>query len=244
MRYLRSALAVMLAALALLGAGAMPNGVAAQEPETAVQPTQGPAGTTFSFFARGLDNNAEFAFWATAPNGEVLGSEEYRTRSFGDRADWTWTSPGDAPSGVWAMVIQPRDKEEDDDEEKEENRRKAKTIQFVIGDGSAPAPAPAPNDPAPAPSSDQGAVQPAVGAPGTQFAFFATGFDGSERVGFWVNGPDGTVIDDSDGNTTANSDGRADWRYTAPGDAAPGVYTMVARGVESDVERVIVFQIQ
>jgi hypothetical protein len=86
-------------------------------------------------------------------------------------------------------------------------------------------------------------VAPAAGVPGTTFAFYATGFDGNEQVGYWFNAPDGsTYSDDSDYKVYAYQ-GRADWEWKAPEDAMPGFWTAVARGVDSDVEQVIHFEV-
>jgi hypothetical protein len=242
-----------LAALGLLlltGALVAPqpsSGVAlAQEPDKAVQPPAGPAGTTFAFFATGLGGNDDYVFWATSPDGTVFGNDSYKTRSSRGRADWQWTSPADARPGFWTMVIQKPIEDDDDDREEEEKERDAVTIQFqILGPGEQPG---QPGQPAPPPADapeGQQAVQPAVGAPGGEFAFFATGFDSNERVGFWINAPNGEIISDSDDyETSANSDGRADWRWESSNGATRGFYTMVARGTESGVERVIPFEIR
>lgn len=90
-------------------------------------------------------------------------------------------------------------------------------------------------------------VEPRVGPSGTEFAFFAEGFDGGEQVGVWINNPDGTVSEIVDENNNvfvlfANSNGRADWFTAVTG--VDGFYGMVARGVESGYEVVIPFEVR
>lgn len=86
------------------------------------------------------------------------------------------------------------------------------------------------------------AVTPPVGGPGTEFAFFATGFDDDERVGLWLNDPNNSVVR-IDQEVDANNDGRADWTWSSPANAQPGIWQMVAQGIDSDVMQVIPFEI-
>jgi hypothetical protein len=237
--------ALLMMALSALPFGPQAGGRAvAQEPEKAVQPPSGSPGTTFAFFATGLGGNDQYVYWATSPDGTVYGRPEYRTQSFRGRADWTWTAPADARPGIWTMLIRRPEEDDDTDREKDRKQREAVTIPFEIV-----APGGQPSQPAPPPDAQpdpvQQAVQPALGAAGTEFAFFATGFDADERVGYWVNAPNGEIISDDEGYTSrANRDGRADWRWASRDTATPGFYSMVARGVESGVERVIAFEIR
>lgn len=99
--------------------------------------------------------------------------------------------------------------------------------------------------PRPAAAQEADNVEPNVGAPGTRFAFVAFGFNANEGIGVWANTPGGTAIAITPEELgTANGDGRADWYWTAPGDAQTGNWTMVARGIDSRVERVISFEIR
>lgn len=96
--------------------------------------------------------------------------------------------------------------------------------------------------------AQSGNVEPRVAPPGTEFAFFADGFNPRERVGVWINNPDGSVSDiiDADGNIFglfADSNGRADWRVLIVRDTPAGFYQMVAQGVDSGVQVVIPFRI-
>ncbi len=94
--------------------------------------------------------------------------------------------------------------------------------------------------PQPAAASPQ-AVQPQHGAPGTLFAFYATGFAAEEWVTYWANDPTGRVYEG--GTVRVNQFNRADWTWSSPSDAAIGQWSMVAYGVESEVERVIFFDV-
>jgi hypothetical protein len=88
-------------------------------------------------------------------------------------------------------------------------------------------------------------VTPAVGPPGARFAFVAFGFNANERIGVWVNTPGGEAIAITvERLNQADGDGRADWYWTAPADAQPGTWQLIARGLDSKVERVISFEIR
>jgi hypothetical protein len=88
-------------------------------------------------------------------------------------------------------------------------------------------------------------VYPQVGAPGARFSFVVSGFSARERVGVWINLPDGRVIDRGIENLDrATRQGRVSWNWTAPEGSAPGTYQMVARGVSSGIEKQISFEIR
>lgn len=83
-------------------------------------------------------------------------------------------------------------------------------------------------------------VQPAMGYAGTTFAFYATGFDEDETVDVWLNAPDGRTLDvDISPLSDAPSDGRVDWKWTAPADIQAGWWQMVARGRDSGLTHTI-----
>jgi hypothetical protein len=90
-------------------------------------------------------------------------------------------------------------------------------------------------------------VEPEVGPPGTEFFFYADGFEPNEQVGVWINNPDGSVssiVSGDQGNIFlqfADSDGSVDWYTTMSPDTPAGYYTMVAQGVESGVTHLIGF---
>jgi 5-hydroxyisourate hydrolase-like protein (transthyretin family) len=195
----------------------------AQAQESGVDPDVGRPGTTFDFFADGFDENDRVSYWVNMPNGEIDSDDAlYNTSANSDgRADWSWTAPDDAMLGQYLMVA-------------EGSEGVQQAIPFEVAPTEAGAPAP--------PDATRG-VDPDVGRPGTTFDFFADGFAGDLRVSYWVNMPNGEIdSDDALYNTSANRDGRADWSWTAPGDAMLGQYTMVAEGSEG-VQQVIPFEV-
>ncbi|MBC8076357.1 MAG: hypothetical protein H7Y32_09815, partial [Chloroflexales bacterium] len=87
-----------------------------------------------------------------------------------------------------------------------------------------------------------GSVEPTSGQPGTLFTFTADGYRVNEKVGTWVNTPDGAVRV-LDTRIKADKDGRASWQWRAPNSAASGTWRMVGKGEESRVENVIAVQV-
>ncbi|NNJ12341.1 hypothetical protein EKD04_018605 [Chloroflexales bacterium ZM16-3] len=213
--------------IALLAMALAPAGALAQSTMTSnVTPSMGPPGARFAFVATGFNASERVGVWVNTPAGEPMAiTPEQLNGANGDgRADWYWTVPADAAGGTWQMVARGIDS----------------GIQHVI-------PFDVVGDPA-SPLSDTtqtSNVTPSVGPPGARFAFVAIGFNASESVGVWVNTPSGEpmAITPEELNG-ANGDGRADWYWTSPDNAARGTWTMVARGVDSGVERVISFEIQ
>src|SRR3954471_15195625 len=66
-------------------------------------------------------------------------------------------------------------------------------------------------------------VEPHAGSAGTRFAFMATGFLGYDRVGVWLNDPDGrAVVAHVEHLDPATGFGRVDWFWTAPDGIRPG----------------------
>jgi hypothetical protein len=87
-------------------------------------------------------------------------------------------------------------------------------------------------------------VQPPVGPPGTRFLFFASGFAANERVGIWLNAPDGTIVPASAPELRRTSAfGDATWTWTAPDNAIDGAWQMVIHGIQSAQTLVIPFTI-
>lgn len=87
-------------------------------------------------------------------------------------------------------------------------------------------------------------VNPHAGTAGTRFAFMATGFLGYERVGVWLNDPEGRPLSANAENLDpATGFGRVDWFWTAPASVRVGTWQMVARGIQSGVQRIIPFEI-
>jgi hypothetical protein len=99
--------------------------------------------------------------------------------------------------------------------------------------------------PAQAQTGEVPMVYPQTGAPGTRFGFIASGYSSRERVGVWLNTPDGRVIDTGIENLErATRQGRVSWNWTAPKDAPTGTYKFVAHGVSSGFEQTIAFEVQ
>lgn len=204
-----------------------------------VLPPAGRPSTTFSFFATGFDGGERVAYWFNAPDGTVYSNEYlYRTYCFQGRADWSWRSPEDAMPGTWTAVVESmRDDDEDD-------------LTVVIPFEILPSEIAAPDNAAPVPhinfptGQPVVAVDPPAGLSSTRFAFYATGFNHSEKVSYWFNAPNGFVYADEYTYITRSFDGRADWTWLPPDGAEPGVWTAVARGKSSHTERVIQFEIR
>lgn len=209
-----------------------------QTPETSVVPAKGRPATVFAFYARGFDDTENVAYWFNAPDGTVYGDPvQYTTHTFRGRADWTWRSPDDAMPGIWTAVASSTRKDGQDDV--------VKVISFEIVASETAPPDNAPSDTTiqqPVGNDVGVGVVPAEGLPGVRFSFYATDFFDHERVAFWYNAPDGTVYGDPYFGVNAYR-GRADWQWTTPGDAQPGVWTAVASGVKSGATRVIQFTI-
>ncbi len=232
MKY-RSFSAIVVVALSLMLGLAAAAAPVAMAQDSNVAPSVGGPGSTFAFFATGFDDDATVGYWVNAPDGTILEPDENGDGApdfalvVDGRADWTWTTPGDAMGGTWLMVAQGR----------ESGRQVA--IPFEV-DTSLPSS----GEPG-APASGDSAVQPAVGTRGTVFSFFATGFDDDNFVGYWLNAPDGSVITDTEEYTALpNEDGRVDIEWRAPGDAMSGTWQMVIRGASSNQEQVIPFEIR
>lgn len=233
---------MLIAALLLAATGlvAVPQPASAQEESRGeVRPDVGEPGTVFNFFATGFqgidpddededeDEDKEIvSIWMNAPDGSVTtdGIRGINEVTDTGRVDWRWLAPEDAQLGTWSAVAFGNDSGNE------------VVITFEV---RADAP-PVPEDPE---RLDQG-VAPQAGPGGTRFAFYATGFDSEEEIGIWVNMPGGDVIDaEGDEVYKTTPSGRADWFWTAPEDAQPGTWSIVARGKASDVERVILFEI-
>lgn len=213
----------LLVAMAVIISGliGMPSLASAQEGSSNVTPGVGPAGARFAFFADGFDKNEQVGVWLNTPDGKVMDAkvEQLNSANEDGRADWFWRAPTDAQLGTWQMVARGVDSEVQS------------VISFQIASGELPA--------------QDANVTPNVGPAGARFAFFASGFDKNEEVGVWLNAPDGSVMDaDVEELDSANEDGRADWFWTAPTNAQPGMWQMVARGADSEVQSVISFEIR
>ncbi len=221
MRYLRALSMVAVLALLLVGLVITPAPAAAYTHTGHVHPYTNAPGTTFTFSAHGFEPREYVGFWANTPSGIVVSDAGYSTRANHDGyAQWRWTAPWDGQPGTWTMVARGG------------VSGRERVIAFEV------------QEPDPyVHQAWQVHVEPYANAPGTTFTFSAHGFEPREYVGFWANTPSGIVVSDAGYSTRANHDGYAQWRWTAPWDGQPGTWTMVARGGESERERVIAFEI-
>ncbi|MEI8307559.1 MAG: hypothetical protein WCF99_10900 [Chloroflexales bacterium] len=178
-------------------------------PSYSVTPESAPAGTTFHFTARGFrDKPEKVFFWFTDPRGRGVKGPEWKHNNEDSTVSWDWTSPTDALDGEWKAVAHGEVSGID------------RVIPFTITRDT----------PAPSVSAS---VSPKSGGPGTTFTFTADGYKEGERVGYWLNLPDGTVVR-FDHELMGNSKGEVTWSWTAPADAQRGLYTMSARSSQSD----------
>ncbi len=191
---------------------------------TSVAPTSGGPGTVFRFTAQGFNVIEKLDTWFNTPvGGTAAGPQGVRADGKG-MAAWEWTAPADVAGGNWQMVVRGRD------------TGITYSIPFTIVRDAPPPPA------------NNASVAPTSGGPGTTFSFTANGYENQERVGYWLNTPDGSVIR-FDRELTANNRGEVTWEWTAPADAQRGSYTMVARSsqndrVQNDVTHTITFVVQ
>jgi hypothetical protein len=191
--------------------GRIPFTIIAPEngPAITVTPSSGGPGTVFSFRATGY-NDIEFVYtWLEDPNRtRIDGPQDQRADRYGV-VEWQWTAPADAVGGQWTMFVRG-----------ENNKRLLQSIPFTIVRDTAPAGPPA-------------SVSPASGSPGTTFTFKAGGYKRDERVGYWLNTPDGSIVR-FDRELTADREGFVTVAWTAPANALRGSYTMAFRSSNSD----------
>lgn len=185
-----------------------------------VAPAQGTTGTRFNFTASGFTAGERIDFWVTAPSGDSIPRYPSVAADAAGQVVWSWDVPERVEAGTWTMIA--RGVQSD----------LRVPIAFEIVATSAAAPALS--------------VTPTSGAPGTTFAFTASGFSAGERVGAWLIRPDSQPVElirPEDPQLFANNDGQASWNWTAPADAPGGAWQATARGVESGVERTATFTI-
>jgi hypothetical protein len=208
---------------------------AQEEPVSSVveqnaSPTEGPPGTLFSFYAHGFNESEQVAYWFTDPAGTIISEEPNNIiHSHDGRVDWSWQSPSNAMSGTWIATVHGR----------ESGVQRVVYFDIYLPPGVTPT-VTASDEP---PRSTETAVSPLVGEAGTEFAFFARGFDHLEKVGYWFNAPDGTIYENKHSYVAIANNDRADWSWTSPENAPKGIWTVVARGATSKTERTIQFEI-
>jgi hypothetical protein len=205
----------------------------AQEPPdngiVTVTPPDGYPGTEFHFTANGFISREQVSFWVNDPMGRVFSAPDYSVRATREGAiAWNWLAPTDAMSGTWAMVAEGV------------QSQVQRVVQFAIQEGTTVDPETGFTT---IPDPSRQGVEPAVGAGGTQFHFFAGNFRQREWVSFWVNDPAGRIYGDESYRVRANGQGFADWLWVSSRTDLPGTWTMVAVGQESQVVQVIPFEI-
>ncbi len=217
--------------------------------EAYADPQSGTPGTVFTFYAAGFQEDERVSYWINDPAMNVHSEPGYSVNADDSTATWSWTAPVDAANGTWSMVAEGIESQVQH------------VILFEITGGAAPAPeapmpeapapeAPAPEEPAPEapmpvePGTGGAMVEPESGTPGTEFSFAAAGFIPREAVKFWANDPATNVYAPQDDSVNADQDGLATWEWMAPRSAMNGQWSMVAEGVESQVQYVILFTIE
>lgn len=172
-----------------------------------VEPPAGLPGSSFRFSVSGLDHNdRELSFWFIDGAGAPVAAFEQIPVDNHGRASWSWEAPRLAAAGLWTMTARGR------------NSRREVTVNFMIA---------VPNPPA-------ASAEPPAAPAGSSFAFRASGFNVIERVDTWVERPDGVNIAGTF-DVRANGEGVATWNWRAPADAAPGNWTMIVRGRDTDL---------
>lgn len=182
-----------------------------------VTPTNGLPGTEFFFYAEGFTPFESIHYWVINPEGLPDPNSKQEEASGEGIAEWSWDSPDDAMSGEWVMTVRGG------------VSRTEYQIPFTI------------NRPDYVPPET--GVVPTVGSPGTEFTFAATGYNGSEYLSWWLEGPNNSFIDGTIRDVKSNSDGYARWQWVAPDEILAGQWRLFAKGVDSFHLQVIEFSI-
>jgi hypothetical protein len=90
-------------------------------------------------------------------------------------------------------------------------------------------------------AQDRGA-EPAAGPAGTIFTFHIGGFDRGERVAYWLNTPNSTILAIGDRGTNA-SGGKILVSWESRAGIPLGFWQFVARGVDSGEQKVVTFEV-
>jgi len=216
------------------------------DPETNAyaDPQSGTPGTVFTFYASGFDDNERVSYWANDPSLTVYSENGNHVGADNGTVSWSWTAPLDAVNGQWSMVAEGMES------------HVQRIIIFEISGGAVvpveptPIAQPVPDEaPTPAVAPDnaiggEASIEPAAGVPGTLFTFHASGFNPREAVHFWANDPSTHVHAPEDDSVNAAQDGTVSWTWRAPRTAMSGQWAMVIEGVQSQVQYVILFDIQ
>jgi hypothetical protein len=191
------------ALLALLGAVLLtPAAPAGAEAALQVSATETPG--RFEFIATGFEAQETISTWLTGPSQQVVAAPLRKVDNDGEIL-FTLRLPRYFEPGTWALTAHGLSSD-----------REA-VVSFDL--------------PPRGPDLAM-AVEPADGPPGTTFTFSAEGFQGGERVSWWLTGPDGASIDG--GVLDASATGRVRIEYQTTTNTAIGPWTLVAYGVQSD----------
>jgi hypothetical protein len=175
------------------------------------------AGQSVDFVGTGFQDE-RVSYWATAPDGSVLGSAD--NAAFGGEVRFSFQVPGDGLGGRWAMTAYG-------------DQTKTPVITTFNVNGRDPSTAVPP-----------ATVWPANPVPGDTMSFGANGYKKQEHVSWWVTGPDNVVHDAGPEGTKANNSGEISFRWRLPEGSMPGTWVMTMQGVDSGVARAVSFQVQ
>lgn len=182
-----------------------------------VTPSHGLPGTTFAFWAEGFQPFESIHYWVIDPQGKPEPNAKTEEASGAGVAEWSWATPVDAQPGQWIMSVRGG------------VTRTEYQIPFTIDRPDYLPP--------------ETGVEPSTGGPGTEFKFAATGYNGSEFIDWWAEGPENSFIPGTIRDIKSNSDGYLEWRWRAPDDIVAGNWRMNARGRDSMHLQVINFTI-
>ncbi|MBC8078420.1 MAG: hypothetical protein H7Y32_20250 [Chloroflexales bacterium] len=205
------------------GGGNLPPSVNAS-----ASPQRAPAGTTFTFSARGFQPGENIGVYITAPNQAVVGAP-FQTQADGSGVsdEVTFSSPVDIAGGIYAITF-------------EGVSSKARAVAyFEITGAAAPPPPPAGGIPA----SVNAAVEPNRGPRGTEFVAIARGFQPGESIGVYVTAPNQAVIG-APFQVGADSSGLSEpVTFRSSGDLPTGIYAITFEGVSSRVRGIAYFEV-
>lgn len=192
-------------------------------PPASVDPQRGAPGVSFTFWAYGFRPIERLDTWLERPDGTIQRGPTGARANGDGLVVWRWTAPEAAPGGSWTMVARGQDSE------------RIERIGFVL-ERAAPAPA------------TRASVVPERGGYGTTFSFSAAGFRPGERVGYWLNLPDGTIVRFTD-ELGADKDGRVTWTYVAAPGTPQGRYVLALRSsqnddIDNDVSHALAFVVE
>jgi len=175
-------------------------------------------GETVLLNGTGFNPRERVGFWATAPDGAVLGGRYVRSNGNGD-ISFDFQVPAEALGGRWAMTAYGQD-----------SATPAIATFDVVG--------------RPAQSANLiAAASPQSGPRGGTVRFTATGFFEQEVISYWFTGPDGKVYNAVSQEEHANNDGRVDISWNVPANVPKGRWVVTIQGILSVVSRGIVFEL-